>query len=219
MMLSGEPTLPCLCKRKYSVNASEVVGLANASIKGHWKFGSRRGALLIMSQPLSSYLPPEVLLKHLVDIPTFKNKVLVTQVVSCPAYSLYLSTASKWLPEIAALACHVSAMRLTGFVDNEAIDLALIGTLPTLPGIAIGVGVGAAWWSQKMSGMYREGCDRNGLYNYTPLYTLKKIRQKHLLRRESPVPEPEGDDLWVSEIVFPIINNLIKLLVNLYLGG
>jgi len=152
-----------------------VVGLANASIKGQWKFGSRRGALLIMSRPLSSYVPPKVLLKHLVDIPTFKNKVLVTEVVSCPAYSLYLSTA-----------------------NNEAIELALIGTMPTPPGIAVDVEVGATWWSRNMGGMFREACDRNGLHNYTPLYTLKKIRQKHLLRRESPVPDPEDDDLWID---------------------
>lgn len=150
-----------------------VVGLANASIKGQWKFGSRRGALLIMSQPRSSYIPPKVLLKHLIDFPEFKNKVLVTEVVSCPAYSLYLSTA-----------------------NNEAIELALIGTMPTPPNIAVGVEAGATWWSRNMCGMFREACDRNGLHSYTPLYTLKKIRQKYLLRRESPVPDPEDDDLW-----------------------
>ena len=84
---------------KYSFNASEIAGLANASIKGQWKFGAKRGALLIMSGVVSSYIPPRVLLRHLVDMPIFKNKVLVTEVFSCPAYSLYLSTASEWLPE------------------------------------------------------------------------------------------------------------------------
>ena len=106
--LSGEPTLPCLCRgKKYSFNASGVAGLANASIKGQWKFGSRRGALLVMSRPLSSYVPPKVLLKHLVDIPTFKNKVLVTEVVSCPAYSLYLSNAGEWLSGTHSFTCYV----------------------------------------------------------------------------------------------------------------
>jgi len=152
-----------------------VVGLANASIKGQWKFGSSRGALLIMARPLSSYVPPKVLLKHLVDIPIFKNKVLVTEVVSCPAYSLYLSSA-----------------------NSEAVDLALIGTAPTPAGIAVGADVGATWWSQNVSGMFRQASERNGLYNYTPLYTLQKIRQKYLLRRESPTPDPEDDDLWTD---------------------
>lgn len=89
-----------------------------------------------------------------------------------------------------------------GFVDNESVELALVGTMPTPPGTTVNGEVGAAWWSRNMGGMFREACDRNGQYNYTPLYTLKKIRQKHLLRRESPVPDPEDDDLWVSEIVF-----------------
>ena len=96
-------------------------------------------------------------------------------------------------------------MRLMGFVDNEAVDLALIGTVPTPSGIAVGGEVGATWWSRNMSGLFREACDRNGLYSYTPLYALKKIRGEHLLRRESPVPDPMDDDLWVSEVV----NNLI----------
>lgn len=99
-------------------------------------------------------------------------------------------------------------MRLMGFVDNDSIELALIGTMPTPPGTGIGVGVkvpvGATWWNRNcnMGGIFRGDCDPNGLHNYTPLYILKKIRQKHLLRRESPVPDPEDDDLWVSEIVF-----------------
>ena len=106
-----------------------------------------------------------------------------------------------------------------GFVDNEAIDLALLGTVPTPPGIAVGVEVGTSWWSRNMVGIFREACDRNGLHKYTPLYTLKKIRQKHLLRRESPRPDPEDDDLWVSEIYLFVLKYLIKLLVCLYLGG
>ena len=98
-----------------------------------------------------------------------------------------------------------------GFVDNEAVELALIGTAPTPAGLPAGGGVEASWWSRNMGGMFREACDRNGLYNYTPLYALKKVRQKHLLRRESPVPDPEDDDLWVFEIVLSMVNKLIKL--------
>ena len=104
-------------------------------------------------------------------------------------------------------------MQLMGFVDNEAIDLALLGTVPTPPGIAVGFEAGATWWSRNIVGIFREACDRNGLHKYTPLYTLKKIRQKHLLRRESPVPDPEDDDLWVSEIIFLYLKNLMELLV------
>ena len=92
-------------------------------------------------------------------------------------------------------------MRLMGFVDNETIELALLGTMPTPSGTTVVGEVGASWWSRNTGGIFREACDRNGLHKYTPLYTLKKIRQKHLLRREL-VPDPVDDDLWVSEIVF-----------------
>ena len=104
-----------------------------------------------------------------------------------------------------------------GFVDNEAVELALIGTAPTPAGLPAGGGVEASWWSRNMGGMFREACDRNGLYNYTPLYALKKVRQKHLLRRESPVPDPEDDDLWVFEIVLSMVNKLIKSIFHLYI--
>jgi hypothetical protein len=91
-----------------------------------------------------------------------------------------------------------------GFVDSEAVELALIGSAPTPAGITVGADVGVSWWSQNVSGMFRQACDPKGLYSYTPLYTLQKIRQKHLLRRESPHPDPEDDDLWVLfGIVFP----------------
>ena len=73
---------------------SVLAGLADASIKGRWEFGSKRGALLIMAKPRSSYIP-QTLLRLLIDIPALKDKSIVTEVISCPAYSLYLSSASK----------------------------------------------------------------------------------------------------------------------------
>jgi len=162
--------------RELSAGAGfEAAGLADASIKGRWEFGNRRGALLIISRPHSSYIPPKVVLKQLVNIPELKNKSLVTEVILCPAYNLYLSTASK-----------------------EAIDVALVARAPTPSGATVGGEIGANWLTQNMGGLCRYACDPNGSYSYTPLYMLKKIRKKGLLRRESPVPDPEDDDLWVD---------------------
>ena len=84
-----------------------------------------------------------------------------------------------------------------GFVGKEVIDVALVAKAPTPSGATVGGEIGANWLTQNMSGLCRYACDPNGSYSYTPLYMLKKIRKKGLLRRESPVPEPEGDDLWV----------------------
>jgi hypothetical protein len=77
--------------------SSAIPGLADASIKGQWSFGSKRGALLIMSNPLCSYIPHGTILKHLAEVETLKKMYLVTEVFSCPAYSLYLSNGSEFL--------------------------------------------------------------------------------------------------------------------------
>ena len=48
-----------------------------------------------MHKPRTTYTPPKVLLKALVDIPELKDKYLVTETFTCPAYSLYLSSGGK----------------------------------------------------------------------------------------------------------------------------
>lgn len=74
---------------------SEALGIAKASVKGQWVFGSKRGALLVMAQPRSSHIPPGVILKHLAKVEALKDMYLVTETYSCPAYSLYLSSGSE----------------------------------------------------------------------------------------------------------------------------
>ena len=68
-----------------------------------------------------------------------------------------------------------------------------------------------------MSGLCRYACDPNGSYGYTPLYMLKKIRKKGLLRRESPIPDPEDDDLWVFKNRLSIVH--YGVFIYPYIGG
>jgi len=152
-----------------------VPGLADTPIKGQWEFGNKRGALLIVARPQSAYIPHQVVLKHLVNIPALQHKSLVTEVVSCPAYSLYLSTANK-----------------------DVVDLALVGTIPHTPPATPSGEIRASWWAQNRSGLFRDACDTSGSNSYTPLYALKKIWRPGIFRRESPVPDREDDDLWVK---------------------
>jgi hypothetical protein len=49
-----------------------------------------------MARPRRSAIPPDVILDKLAAIPALKEKALVTGIVTCPAYSLYLSTASEY---------------------------------------------------------------------------------------------------------------------------
>ena len=78
-------------------SSSAIPGLAEASIKGQWIFGSRCGALLVMAYPRCSYIPPATILKYLAEVEALKDMFLVTEVFVCPAYSLYLSSGCKCL--------------------------------------------------------------------------------------------------------------------------
>ncbi|KDR70928.1 hypothetical protein GALMADRAFT_813539 [Galerina marginata CBS 339.88] len=156
---------------------AEVPGLANASIKGQWTFSSERGALLIMAQPCSSYIPPAKLLEHLAKVKALEDMFLVTEVFLCPAYSLYLSSG-----------------------NNDVVSLALVGSspVPTAPGLTVGGELGVKWWDKNTTGLLRNGRDHHGKDSFTPLYMLKEIRKRswHDFRRGLPTPVYEGDDLW-----------------------
>jgi len=65
--------------------------------EGQWTFGPKRGGLLIMAHPFSSYIPHDTILKHRAKIETLKDRFLVTEVFTCPAYCLYLSNGSECL--------------------------------------------------------------------------------------------------------------------------
>jgi len=159
---------------------ANVPGLAEASIKGRWDFGSERGALLVIVNPRISYIHSKVLLADLSTMDLFSggHKSLVTEVVSCPAYCSYLSNKS-----------------------NGVVDLALLGTvpIPVAPGVSAGGKGEISWWRQNATGRFKEAIEPNGLYKYTPLYNVKKIPAQ---RRDDPNldahPVSEGDDRWVD---------------------
>lgn len=80
--------------------------------------------------------------------------------------------------------------------------LAFVGNLPipAAPGISAGGEVGTGWVAENKSGLYQEGCDITGNYKYRPLYTMKRMRNWGWgwpTFRDSPAPDPAGDELWV----------------------
>ncbi|KAJ7025922.1 hypothetical protein C8F04DRAFT_1126770 [Mycena alexandri] len=153
----------------------KIPGIAEASIKGQWKFKTgKRGALLAMAQPRSSKFSSEnVLLKRLVDRPELKDKYLVTETVSCHAYSLYLSSKS-----------------------DDTVSLALVATtpIPVAPLVSAGGEVGGSWWSKTGSGVFRHGCAPQGTYSFTPLFVLKQVRKKSGFPYREHAEEDNSDD-------------------------
>jgi hypothetical protein len=97
----------------------------------------------------------------------------------------------------AQVSCNITqnVKRLTVHIDKDVIDVALVGKIPTPPSVTTDGTIGASWWTQNTSGLFRHACDSSGSYSYTPLYTLKTIRKKGILRRESPTPSPVNDEL------------------------
>ncbi|KAH7906670.1 hypothetical protein BJ138DRAFT_1117362 [Hygrophoropsis aurantiaca] len=156
-----------------------LTGVANVSLKGEWQFATgRRGALLVMHKPRQTYLPPGELLKPLYNIPELKDKYIVTSVFSCPAYSIYLSDKS-----------------------GEKVSLALVanGPIPTAPIANIGAELALDWWTDSQTSFLRKAASKKGDYSFTPLYALKrKLPVIRRLFRDSPVPEPTGDDFWID---------------------
>jgi len=148
------------------------VGVADASLKGKWKFSNRRGALLVMDKPRHTFIPPSCL-KSLARIKELVDKRLVTDVVRCPAYALYLSSN-----------------------DGDEVALALTANVP-VPSVSAGGAVSGSWWSSGSSGILKTGGHLGSTYDYTPLFTLKKVVKSHWWRGENPIPYSQ-ENVWVD---------------------
>ncbi|KDQ61809.1 hypothetical protein JAAARDRAFT_190525 [Jaapia argillacea MUCL 33604] len=153
-------------------------GVKEAEIKGTWKFNNKPGALLLMAQPQTTRMPKELL----VEMAPFKEilevESIVTEVTTCPAYSMYFSNA-----------------------DGNEVSLSLIGKIPTdassnqstLP---------AKWWSSVKESSsaaaepLRQGCDSTGLTKYTPLFAMKRRAIRKVVFRD--LRRPIYDEPWVE---------------------
>ncbi|KAJ7900700.1 hypothetical protein B0H14DRAFT_2671480 [Mycena olivaceomarginata] len=153
-------------EQKRDLNLSPQVsipGIAEASIKGQWKFKSgKTGALLVMAQPRSSWVPANPLFKKLLEIPALKDKYLVMEIVACHAYSMYLSNKLE-----------------------DTVSLALLAKtpIPVAPLVSASGELGGSWWSETGAGVFRHGCVPPGTYSFTPLFALKRIRKPGFLSR------------------------------------
>ncbi|KAJ7113159.1 hypothetical protein C8R44DRAFT_797262 [Mycena epipterygia] len=164
-------------KREFSLGPQvSIAGLAEASIKGQWKFRSgKTGALLVMVRPQSNVVSANALLAKLLEVPALKDKYLVTETVACDAYSMYLSSKSE-----------------------DTVSLALLATspIPAAPLISAGGEVGGSWWSETGAGVFRHGSAPPGTYSFTPLFTLKRIRKKTFFPTRGMPPASEDEDMW-----------------------
>ena len=80
-----------------------VAGLADAALKYQFRFGKRRGAVLLMSHAVTTRLEPKEgenmnrLMDNLITFSKLKGKIIVTETVSCKGYFMYLSNKGEFI--------------------------------------------------------------------------------------------------------------------------
>ncbi|KAJ3844395.1 hypothetical protein F5878DRAFT_602097 [Lentinula raphanica] len=161
----------------------EIPGLIEAELKACFKFGRDHGAVLLMSRPVTSKLEglDSLLSKGCYD--HLLHKYLVTEIVTCSAYAMYLSGKKA---ETVALSFHVSL------------------PVPAALGVNAGGGMGTGWFSEGVSGVFKCGPPRSvkAGQNFTTLYHAVKIGRRGIGRRELQAPDPKtlGEDCWMNSV-------------------
>ncbi|THU94295.1 hypothetical protein K435DRAFT_966924 [Dendrothele bispora CBS 962.96] len=158
-----------------SVNVG-IPSLADLGFVGKWEFKSNKGALLVLISPCISTMrgfPTGIMLEERFES-ILKNRVVCTDVVSCPAVCLYLGRNKD----------HVFELSLKG--DTP---------IPVAPPVTAGGNIDVKWNSSNAQGAVKEGIDPDGKYNFFPLYALKKVnwgRVGTVLRGDRKV---DGEDV------------------------
>ncbi|KAG1795982.1 uncharacterized protein HD556DRAFT_1234785 [Suillus plorans] len=136
-----------------------VSGVVNVALKVDFEFeGRKRAAAMVMYQPRYISLPKDERIIELLKCrpEKLKGKYIVTEVICCAAYMMYMSTNRA-----------------------EKFSVTLQVTGPPSPAANVGGTAGFTWSSETTHGIYREGS--NTSIKYMPLYRLKKPRNKFWL--------------------------------------
>ncbi|KAG1775610.1 hypothetical protein EV702DRAFT_422190 [Suillus placidus] len=162
-----------------AVNASTEAAMpcaVNVALKVDFQFdGGKPAAALVMYKPRYISLPKDEriirLLKSRPDI--LKGKYVVTEVISCAAYVMYMSDQKA-----------------------ERFSVTLKATGPIAPAVNAGGAAGFTWSAETVCGLYREGSVSTA--KYMPLYRLKNPRSKFWWPFGQRGDEPNDDaiDKW-----------------------
>ncbi|OJA10346.1 hypothetical protein AZE42_11946, partial [Rhizopogon vesiculosus] len=133
---------------------------------------NKRAAVLIMYKPRFTHLPNDERITKLLSTrpDEFKGKCVVTQVISCAAYMIYLSDTKK-----------------------EKFSVSLSGNTSVEPAVDAGGEFSFNISSEAFSGLLRKGGDPKA--NYIPLYRLQKPRPKFWERLLGCCEEVHDDDM------------------------
>ncbi|KAG1845616.1 hypothetical protein C8R48DRAFT_734017 [Suillus tomentosus] len=136
-----------------------VPSTTNVALKVKFRFdGGKRAAAMVVYRPIYISLPKdERIIEMFKSRPeVLKGKYIVTEVIRCPAYMMYMSTDRA-----------------------EEFSVTLHATEATAPAADDGGTSGLTWFSESNYGICRQGSDSSMIY--TPLYRLKAPRNKFWL--------------------------------------
>lgn len=148
---------------------SGVQDVAAVKFQVNCQFENKCGAALVMYKPQLSYLPRDEQLPRLLKEfhSVLKGMCIVTEVISCPAYILVMSTQSEsWVVGPRTLRWLIAG------VEDKTFSASLDASAPVLSGIALGGAAKAGWTTSAVHGIYRSGHDASPIY--CPLYKLKQ---------------------------------------------
>ncbi|KAF7340996.1 hypothetical protein MSAN_02085000 [Mycena sanguinolenta] len=168
------------------VDVSAAVGgvtpaLAQCKIKGAFKFSSGRGAMLVMENDTMAAVDPPGALRRLLEDPSMRDFVIVSEVHSCSSYA-----------------------RLLTAQGGTTVALGL-SVEPPVSGVA-SASANGTWVRNISTGNFRAQVNKNGHRKFYPLFRLVSLTEKATstgLRGSedddvSP-PLPEAEPPWLAK--------------------
>jgi hypothetical protein len=156
----------------------QTPAFVECGVKAAFKFSSKQGAVLAMENDSLIALDHPGSLRALLDDPTMRNKVIVSEVHSCSSYSRYLGTPS---------------------VKEIAIGL---NAKPPVSGIA-SLGVHSQWIRSTNAGNFKQKVNANGDRTYFPLFRLVSLDEQAISTGMRGSGSDEDLDLPLPDAVPP----------------
>jgi hypothetical protein len=133
---------------------ANLLGTQDLVFKSHWKFNSKRGAVLLMYRPRLISVP-DTFFSETRYVPILKNKSVVYQVFNCPGFYMYLSNKLS---------------------EQVAVGLRVNPSSNVYPPLGVG------WMSHGTTGIAQQGYQSNAIY--TPLFGLRSLQKRLVRRGE-----------------------------------
>ncbi|KAJ7907296.1 hypothetical protein B0H13DRAFT_1618590 [Mycena leptocephala] len=183
---SSEGETWVVSKNAKQVDVSSSVGvspaIAQCKVKGAFEFSSGHGAILVMEDDMISLIEPQGALRRLLEDPTMRGLVIVSEVHSCSSYARLLTAQS-----------------------GSTIALGL-SIEPPISGAASAT-ANATWVRSVASGNFKSRVNKDGDRKFYPLFRLVSLTEKATstgLRGEwddsgAPPPLPDAQPPWEAD--------------------